>query len=122
VLHFGLFDSDRDCRLTTPDLANPIGVPEDSQAARDGFVEAFGVDLDGMLNILDVATAHSAYPKRHASLIAHSLFVRYAAFRMKPEVRLERELRLIFPPPRRSVWVATSITGPNVSTSLTLTV
>ena len=65
-MHLGLFDSDRDCRLTTPDLANPIGVPEDSQAARDSFVEAFCIDLDGMLDSVDIPTRQSAGPNRHS--------------------------------------------------------
>ena len=79
VLHFGLFNHDGDCRLAVPDVANPLGIPERGQATSNCFKQAFGRDLDAMLDALDITTRDSARWKRHVKAVAYSSFIRHSA-------------------------------------------
>ena len=51
-----------DSRQARPEDARPIPITEGCQATRDGFVEAFCIDPDAMLDTFDVPTAHFAGP------------------------------------------------------------
>ena len=77
VLDFGLLERNRDWCLATPDAADPLGIPEGRQAARDSLVEALCVDLDRVLDTVNITTSYSAGPNRHSiNVNIYSSFIR----------------------------------------------
>lgn len=60
MLDFWLLDDDCDAGLAATHITSPICVSEGSKPLRDGFVEAVGTYINGMLDAIQVRAGDSA--------------------------------------------------------------
>jgi hypothetical protein len=63
-----------DCRLTTPDVLDPIVVTKDPQRLDDSLIKAVCRHLDGVFNPVKIDAGNSACLRSHSSQLSFAFY------------------------------------------------